>query len=98
MKIDIKTIEKLASLSKLKFTKEELDLISKDMSKMVDFINQLDEIDTEGVEPLIHVNEGFNNWREDEIREMLDQKEALSNSPIKDSTYFKLPKVLDNRV
>ncbi len=95
MKIDIKTIEKLASLSKLKFTKEELDLILKDMSKMVDFINQLDEIDTEGVEPLIHVNEGFNNWREDEIREMLDQKEALSNSPIKDSTYFKLPKVLD---
>ncbi len=95
MKIDIKTIEKLASLSKLKFTKEELNLISKDMSKMVDFINQLDEIDTEGVEPLIHVNEGFNNWREDEIREMLDQKEALSNSPIKDSTYFKLPKVLD---
>jgi|TARA_B100000927_G_scaffold109575_1_gene88458 aspartyl-tRNA(Asn)/glutamyl-tRNA(Gln) amidotransferase subunit C len=95
VKIDIKTIEKLASLSKLKFTKEELDLISKDMSKMVDFINQLDEIDTEGVEPLIHVNEGFNNWREDEIREMLDQKEALSNSPIKDSTYFKLPKVLD---
>tara|TARA_Y100000589_G_scaffold283287_1_gene281270 strand:+ start:957 stop:1247 length:291 start_codon:yes stop_codon:yes gene_type:complete len=95
VKIDIKTIEKLASLSKLKFTKEELDLILKDMSKMVDFINQLDEIDTEGVEPLIHVNEGFNNWREDEIREMLDQKEALSNSPIKDSTYFKLPKVLD---
>ena len=95
MKIDIKTIEKLASLSKLKFTKEELDLILKDMSKMVDFINQLDEIDTEGVEPLIHVNEGFNNWREDEIREMLDQKEALSNSPINDSTYFKLPKVLD---
>jgi len=98
VKIDIKTIEKLASLSKLSFTKEELDLISKDMSKMVNFINQLDEIDTEGVEPLIHVNEGFNNWREDEIREMLDQKEALSNSPIKDSTYFKLPKVLDNRV
>ena len=63
MKIDIKTIEKLASLSKLSFTKEELDLISKDMSKMVDFINQLDEIDTEGVEPLIHLNEEFNNWR-----------------------------------
>ena len=95
MKIDIKTIEKLASLSKLSFTKEELDLISKDMSKMVDFINQLDEIDTEGVEPLIHLNEEFNNWREDEIKEMLDLKEALSNSPIKDSTYFKLPKVLD---
>ena len=95
MKIDIKTIEKLASLSKLSFTEEELNLISKDMTKMVDFINQLDEIDTEGVEPLIHLNEDFNNWREDEIRKMLDQKEALSNSPVKDSTYFKIPKVLD---
>ena len=95
MDINKDTIRKLANLSKLTFSEKEMYLITQDLSKMVDFINQLDEIDTEGVEPLIHVNEGFNNWREDEIREMLDQKEALSNSPIKDSTYFKLPKVLD---
>jgi aspartyl-tRNA(Asn)/glutamyl-tRNA(Gln) amidotransferase subunit C len=95
VKIDKKTIEKLASLSKLRFNKEELNLISKDLNKMLDFINQLEDIDTVGVEPLIHVNEEFNSWREDEIRNMLDQKDALSNSPTIDTTYFKLPKVLD---
>ena len=72
-----------------------MDLISKDLSKMLDFINQLENLDTDGVEPLIHVNEEVNNWREDQIDDMLSQKAALSSSPIKDGTYFKLPKVLD---
>jgi aspartyl-tRNA(Asn)/glutamyl-tRNA(Gln) amidotransferase subunit C len=71
MKIDIKVIEKLSVLSKLKFNKNETDLISKDLSKMLDFINQLKEVDTAGLEPLIHMNEEINNWREDELDEML---------------------------
>ena len=95
MKINKEIITKLSSLSKLKFNNEETELISEDLSKMVNFINQLKEIDTEGVEPLIHMNEEINNWREDKLGEVLDQKKALSNSPTKDSTYFKLPKVLD---
>ncbi len=95
MKINKEIITKLSSLSKLKFNNEETELISEDLSKMVNFINQLKEIDTEGVEPLIHMNEEINNWREDKLGEVLDQKKALSNSPNKDSTYFKLPKVLD---
>ena len=95
MKINREAISKLASLSKLKFNDNEMDLISKDLSKMLDFINQLKNLDTDGVEPLIHINEEANNWREDQIDGMLSQKAALSNSPIKDGTYFKLPKVLD---
>ncbi|MEJ6755044.1 MAG: Asp-tRNA(Asn)/Glu-tRNA(Gln) amidotransferase subunit GatC [Flavobacteriales bacterium] len=95
MKINKEVITKLSSLSKLKFNEQETELISEDLSKMVNFINQLKEIDTDGVEPLIHMNEEINNWREDNLGEVLDQEKALSNSPIKDSTYFKLPKVLD---
>ena len=95
MKINREIISKLASLSKLKFSENEMDLISKDLSKMLDFINQLENLDTDGVKPLIHVNEEVNNWREDQIDGMLLKKAALSNSPIKDGTYFKLPKVLD---
>ena len=95
MKINKEVITKLSSLSKLKFNEKETELISEDLSKMVNFINQLKEIDTDGVEPLIHMNEEINNWREDNLGEVLDQEKALSNSPIKDSTYFKLPKVLD---
>ncbi len=95
MKIDKNTILKLASLSKLKFSETELELITKDMSKMIDFINKVEEVNTEGVSPLIHMNEEFNNLREDEVKTMLSQKDALENSPVKDSTYFKLPKILD---
>jgi|TARA_B110000977_G_scaffold190263_1_gene260827 aspartyl-tRNA(Asn)/glutamyl-tRNA(Gln) amidotransferase subunit C len=95
VKINKEVITKLSSLSKLKFNEQETELISEDLSKMVNFINQLKEIDTDGVEPLIHMNEEINNWREDNLGEVLDQEKALSNSPIKDSTYFKLPKVLD---
>ncbi len=95
MVIDKEIILKLANLSKLKFSDLEMELITKDMNKMVDFINQLEEVNTDGIRPLIHMNEEFNNLREDEVKGMLDQLDALSNSPIKDSTYFKLPKVLD---
>ena len=85
MKIDIKVIEKLSALSKLKFSKNETDLISEDLSKMLDFINQLKEVDTVGVVPLIHMNEEINNWREDEFDKMLDQIKALENSPVNDA-------------
>lgn len=95
MKINRESILKLANLSKLKFNESEMDLISKDLSKMLDFINQLENLDTEGIEPLIHINEEANNWRGDQVGEMLSQKDAISNSPNKDGTYFKLPKVLD---
>ena len=95
MKINHNVISKLARLSKLKFNEDEMKLISNDLSKMLEFINQLQDLDTEGIDPLIHVNEEINNWREDQVQGMISQEEALSNSPVKDGTYFKLPKVLD---
>ena len=95
MKINQNVISKLARLSKLKFNEDEMKLISNDLSKMLDFINQLQDLDTEGIDPLIHMNEEINNWREDQVQGMISQEEALSNSPVKDGTYFKLPKVLD---
>ena len=95
MNINQNVISKLARLSKLKFNEDEMKLISNDLSKMLDFINQLQDLDTEGIDPLIHVNEEINNWREDKVQGMISQEEALSNSPVKDGTYFKLPKVLD---
>lgn len=95
MKINKDVITKLSALSKLKFNKEEAELISEDLSKMVNFINQLNELETDGIEPLIHMNEEVNNWREDKLGDVLDQEKALANSPVKDSAYFKLPKVLD---
>ena len=97
MKIDKKTVDKIAKLSKLEFNEEEGRLILNDMNKMLDFIGQLNELDTEGVEPLIHMNEELNKLRKDTNYSNTTQKEALKNSPVKDSTYFKIPKVLDKK-
>jgi aspartyl-tRNA(Asn)/glutamyl-tRNA(Gln) amidotransferase subunit C len=97
MKIDKKTVDKVARLSKLKFNEEEGSLILNDMNKMLNFINQLEELDTEGVKPLIHMSEEVNKLRNDVNQSETSQSEALRNSPEKDSTYFKLPKVLDKK-
>lgn len=68
----------------------------KDLERMLDFVEQLKEVDTEGIEPLIHVNPEVNVLREDEVTEELNQKDALKNAPEHDSFYFKVPKVVEN--
>ncbi len=95
MNIDLKTVDKIASLSKLEFNGDEKEAIVKDMNKMLDFVSKLSEVDTEGVKPLIHITDEVNVLRPDEIRIEITQKEALKNAPKKDSTYFKIPKVLN---
>lgn len=97
MKIDKKTVDKIAKLSKLKFNEEEGNLILNDMNKMLEFIDQLNELDTKDIDPLIHMSDEVNKLRNDINQELTSQKEALKNSPEKDSTYFKLPKVLDKK-
>jgi aspartyl-tRNA(Asn)/glutamyl-tRNA(Gln) amidotransferase subunit C len=96
MKVDNQLIDKLARLSKLEFDEASKKEIKKDLTRMLDFVEQLNELDTEGVEPLIHVNAELNKFREDEVTEELSQKEALKNAPKHDGFYFKVPKVVEN--
>jgi len=96
MKVDYALIDKLARLSKLEFDEKSKEAIKKDLSRMLEFVDQLNGLDTEGVEPLIHVNEETNKYREDVVSEKLDQKEALANAPEHDGFYFKVPKVVEN--
>ena len=94
MKIDTKTVDRIAELSKLEFSNDEKNAILKDMNQMLAFIDQLKEVDTENIAPLIHMTEDVNILREDESIVRISQQEALENAPSKDSTYFKIPKVL----
>ena len=73
------------------------DGIINDMNKMLEFVDQLKELNTDEVEPLIHMSDEVNVLREDKIVETAGQQEALKNAPSKDSTYFKIPKVLDKK-
>ena len=97
MKLDEKMVDKIAKLSKLKFNDEEKSTIINDMNKMLEFVDQLKELNTDHVEPLIHMSDEINVLREDEIVETISQQDALKNAPSKDSTYFKIPKVLDKK-
>jgi aspartyl-tRNA(Asn)/glutamyl-tRNA(Gln) amidotransferase subunit C len=95
-KIDIKTVDEVAHLARLEFTEEGKVEILNDMNRMLAFVDKLNEMDTDGVEPLIYMTDEVNVMREDEPKITLTQKEALKNAPKKDSDYFKVPKVIDN--
>ncbi|HIE72906.1 MAG TPA: Asp-tRNA(Asn)/Glu-tRNA(Gln) amidotransferase subunit GatC [Flavobacteriales bacterium] len=94
MKITNKLIEDIAALAKLEFDAKSAELMKADLEKIIGFVDKLSEIDTEGVEPLIYLSEEVNVLREDEIRAVISQVEALKNAPQKDSDYFKVSTVL----
>ena len=94
-KIDIKTVDEIAHLARLEFNNEEKDQILNDMNRMLAFVDKLNELDTDKVEPLIYMTEERSILRDDEIKVTVTQDEALKNAPKKDSDYFKVPKVID---
>lgn len=94
MKITDETVDHIAHLARLDFKGEEKENIKADMENILDFVDQLNTIDTEGVEPLIFMTEAINVLRDDVSVETITQKEALKNAPNHDSDYFKIAKVL----
>lgn len=95
MKVDQQLVDKITSLSKLQFNDEQKAAMMNDMTRMIDFVEKLNEVDTEGVEPLIYVSEEVNALRKDVVETPITKEEGLMNAPMKDSDYIKVPKVLD---
>jgi aspartyl-tRNA(Asn)/glutamyl-tRNA(Gln) amidotransferase subunit C len=94
MQVDDALIAKLSRLSMLDFNEAEKEEIKADLVKMIGFVDKLRELDTSGIEPLLHMSGNNNMLREDEVKNMLTQEEALKNSPLHDSHFFKVPKVI----
>ena len=94
MEVNNKLIKDIAKLSKLKFDDSAEEQIKIDLKKMLAFVNKLNEINTEGINPLIYISEEINVLREDKVIEKTSQEDALKNAPGKDSDYFKVPTVL----
>lgn len=94
MAIDEKTVDRIAELAKLEFNAESKKEIQSDMNKMLDFVEKLNELDTENVDPLIYLLDEEQELREDEVVGQVSQEEALKNAPDKDSDYIKVPKVI----
>ncbi|MCB0539439.1 MAG: Asp-tRNA(Asn)/Glu-tRNA(Gln) amidotransferase subunit GatC [Chitinophagales bacterium] len=94
MKIDETLIDRLAVLSKLEFNATDKAEIQKNLNNILKLVEKLQEVDTEGVEPLIYMNEDIDVFREDKVIETISKQEALKNAPSKDSDYIKVPKVI----
>lgn len=94
MKITEDIVDHIAHLARLEFEGERKQAIMDDMNRIVNFMEKLQEVDTENVEPLIFMTKEINHLREDVAIETISQKEALKNAPKADSDYFRIPKVL----
>lgn len=94
MQITEALLDHLATLSKLRIPKEEKANLIKDFQGMLDFVDQLQAVDTEGVEPLIHMTEEVNHLRADKVSGTLSREELLQHAPNNDGTFFRVPKVV----
>jgi aspartyl-tRNA(Asn)/glutamyl-tRNA(Gln) amidotransferase subunit C len=94
VEVNDELVDKIAALAKLEFKGEEKEAIKGDMQRILNFIDKLGEVDTEGVEPLVYMTDESLKLRADEVDQNISQDEALRNAPDKDSDYFKVPKVL----
>ena len=97
MEVNNKLIQDVAKLAKLKFDNSSTEKMIEDFKKILAFVDKLNEIDLEGVEPLIYLSDEENVLRPDEVSMFTSQEDALKNAPQKDSDYFKVPTVLKNK-
>jgi aspartyl-tRNA(Asn)/glutamyl-tRNA(Gln) amidotransferase subunit C len=94
MKVDKETIRKIVHLSRLEFDEKSEQSLLQDVNKILDWVEKLNEINTENIKPLTHMSEEVNILREDVVANMLKHEDALANAPKKDSDYFRVPKFL----
>jgi aspartyl-tRNA(Asn)/glutamyl-tRNA(Gln) amidotransferase subunit C len=94
MEINDELIDKLALLSRLQFDATEKAAIKNDLQKMLGFIDKLNEIDTTGVTPLVHIGEHANVFRKDDQIKDFPREDALLNSRGGSQEFFTVPKVI----
>jgi len=95
MSVTITDVDNISKLAKLKFTDDEKVKLQRDLNKILEYIDQLNELNLDDVEPLENINETENILRKDETVKWLTTEEALKNAPARTGKFFKVPKVLD---
>ncbi len=94
MEVNDELVNSIAQLARLRFEEHEKEEIKADLQKMITFIEKLNELDTTGVEPLMHMSDNINVFREDEVTGSVTREEALLNAPHHDEQFFIVPKVI----
>ncbi|RPH37559.1 Asp-tRNA(Asn)/Glu-tRNA(Gln) amidotransferase subunit GatC [bacterium] len=97
MPVTVQDVEHVAALARLSFTEEEKQKLTAQLNEILRYMEQLNTLDTSNVEPLSHVIELQNVFREDALRPSLPREEALKNAPAHTEEFFKVPKVIGER-
>ncbi|MCI8359310.1 MAG: Asp-tRNA(Asn)/Glu-tRNA(Gln) amidotransferase subunit GatC [Lachnospiraceae bacterium] len=92
--IDDETIEYVSILAKLELSEQEREQAKKDMGRMLDYIDKLGELDTEGVEPMVHIFPVQNVFRDDIVTNSDMREQLLSNAPEQKDGMFVVPKTV----
>ena len=93
--IDDETIEYVGILAKLDLSDAEKEQAKQDMQKMLDYIDKLNELDTDGVEPMSHIFPVTNVFREDEVTNGDDREAMLANAPRQKEGQYQVPKTVE---
>jgi aspartyl-tRNA(Asn)/glutamyl-tRNA(Gln) amidotransferase subunit C len=94
MSISRQDVEKVALLARLQLTDDELSKMTAELGQIVGYVDQLSEVDTEGIEPMAHAIEIANVFRDDAVANSLPREEALANAPHRDERGYLVPAVL----
>lgn len=97
MQIDKQLILKLENLARLELDENERTELTGDLNNILKMVEKLNEVNTDGVEPLTHVGEAVNVFREDEVKNEVSRADAFKNAPKSDGEFFQVPKVIDKK-
>ena len=94
-KITLEDVRYVANLAQLSLDPETEERLVREMGDILSYMDKLNELNTDGVEPMMHVMEVSNVFRDDEVGVSLDRDTALMNAPQNDGEYFVVPRILD---
>lgn len=95
MKINAETIYKVADLARIEIKETEVEGLQDEMSKILTFMEKLNELDTDLVEPLVYMNAEVNIWRADEVKSELTVADGLMNAAVHTDQFFMVPKIIE---
>jgi len=94
MSLTRQDVEKVSLLARLRLGETELETLRGELAQIISYVDQLSEVDTEGVEPMAHAVEVSNVFASDEVKPSLDRDEALANAPHRNKRGYLVPPVL----
>lgn len=88
-------VKYIATLARLEFDEKELDDFTEKFKRILDYVEQLKELNVDDVLPTYHININYSAMREDEVKESLQISEVLKNAPDKKESFFRVPRVVE---